>query len=268
MKKRLITLLLVFTLTGSLRVWAQSGTPEECDNEASRVELTEVSSTMYGQPVAVNVYLPPCYGTDPSKRYPVIYLLHGGGSDETQWPDLNVQQDADSLIRQGEAPFVVVMPGADYMAILDYGAFVIKDLLPGIEAQYQVETERAGRAIGGLSLGGYWALKTALLHPDRFAAVGGYSPVVDLGHSDDPIALAAHADVESLGGLSIGLDVGRQDSLAYDTNNLYEAFRGRDVPVTLTMSDGGHQRAYWRAHTAEYFIFLLSTIAPPRGAVG
>jgi enterochelin esterase-like enzyme len=260
MNKRIIVITLLILLSGSPWLWARAKQPEQCETVSGRIVPTTVSSAIYGKPVAVNVYLPPCYAADQSSLYPVIYLLHGGAADETQWPDLNVQIAADALIRQGTPPFVVIMPGATYYVSLDYGAFVIKELLPGIESQYRVETSRSGRAIGGLSLGGYWALKIAFLHPDQFAAVGGYSPVVDLGYPDDPLPLARRADAQTLQDLSIALDVGKQDSLAYDTNELAQALRGRGLTVSLTMGQGGHRRDYWRAHTYDYFSFLLDTI--------
>lgn len=262
MNKRVITVMLLIFLSGSPWLWARAKRPQQCETESSRIVPTTVPSAIYGKSVAVNVYLPPCYAADPSSLYPVIYLLHGGAADETQWPDLNVQLAADALIRQGMPPFVVIMPGATYYVSLDYGAFVIKELLPGIESQYQVKTSRPGRAIGGLSLGGYWALRIAFLHPDQFAAVGGYSPVVNLGQPDDPLSLARRADVQTLQSLSIALDVGKQDSLAYDTNELAQVLRARGLAVSLTMGQGGHKRDYWRAHTYDYFSFFLDTIVP------
>src|SRR5260221_54048 len=158
------------------------------------------------------------------------------------------------------------MPGATYEDGIDYGAFVMKELLPGIESQYRVQGFRSGRVIGGLSLGGYWALKIAFLNPDRFAAVGGYSPVVNLGNLDDPLSLARHANMQTLQGLQIALDVGNQDSLAYDTKELAQTLRARGITVSLTIGQGGHWRDYWRAHTYDYFSFFLDTIAPTQEA--
>jgi enterochelin esterase-like enzyme len=261
MNRRVIVGILVIVLSGSPSLWAGASHPQPCAIASGQIVLTTIPSTIYRKPVAVNVYLPPCYATEQSSSYPVIYLLHGGGDDETQWPDLNVQDAASALIDHGETPFVVVMPGAAYYATLDYGAFVLKELLPGIEAQYRVKTSRLGRAIGGLSLGGYWALRIAFLHPDQFAAVGGYSPVVDLGQLNDPLSLARRADIQTLQDLSIDLDVGKQDSLAYDTNQLAQALRARGLTVALTTAPGGHKREYWRAHTYEYFSALLGIIA-------
>src|SRR5260221_14696711 len=109
------------------------------------------------------------------------------------------------------------MHGAVYYNPVDYGEFVIKDLLPGIERQFRVSKVRSGRGIGGLSLGGFWALKIAFLHPDLFAAVGGDSPGVDRGGYDDPFSLASQGYTLALPGFDIDLCVGDQDSLIYVT---------------------------------------------------
>jgi enterochelin esterase-like enzyme len=233
----------------------------QCATESGSMVLTAVPSAIYGKPVAVNVYLPPCYAADRPTLYPVIYLLHGGNADETQWPDLNVQSAADTLISHGAPPFVVVMPGATYYESIDYGAFVVKELLPTVESQYHVKAVRSGRAIGGLSLGGYWALKIAFTHPDLFAAVGGYSPIVSRGLPGDPLPLAYRIDVKTLQGLNIALDVGDQDSLVYSTNTFAHILRMRGVSVSLTSGHGGHNRPYWRAHIHDYFSFFLKTFA-------
>src|SRR3954463_9050490 len=115
------------------------GTPVACRERAGQVLKAAVDSAIYRRPIAISVYVPPCYA-HVSDRLPVIYLLHGGNADETQWPDLRVAQAADDLIARGAAPFVVIMPGGDYRAGVDYAAFVLGDLLPEIERQFQVST--------------------------------------------------------------------------------------------------------------------------------
>src|SRR5262245_3249490 len=80
-----------------------------CDEAAGQVIHTTIRSAVYAGLVPISVYLPPCYASS-SDLLPVIYLLHGGNADETQWPDLRVQLAADDLIASGARPFVVVMP--------------------------------------------------------------------------------------------------------------------------------------------------------------
>ncbi len=223
-----------------------------------RINHVMVSSSIYGQSVPVSVYLPPCYSSA-TERLPAIVLLHGANADDTQWPDLRVQAEADALIAQGAAPFVVIMPGGVYRTEVDCAAFVLDELIPALSDQLHLRTDAAGRAIGGLSLGGYWALKIAYQHPDRFAAVGGYSPVVT-GRDTNLIDLAQNAT--GLDALHMALDVGRDDSLAAGTQQLAQALQARGLTVQLTLNPGGHNRSYWRAHTAEYLRFLLAAMAP------
>ena len=240
-----------------------------CSTPTSQIVVASIPSVVYGQNVPVSVYLPPCYDAAGAKL-PVVYLLHGGGADQTQWPDLRVQPEADALIAGGAfttqpaaggtVPFVVVMPGGVYRGGLDYAAFVLGDLLPGIEQQFAVQSSAAGRAIGGISLGGYWALKLAFQHPDQFAAVGGNSPVVSQGAADDPLALARTA--AGLDALRIRLDVGDGDSLRDSTSMLADVLRARGLSVVLSVQPGFHNRPYWRSHTSEYLAFYLAALTP------
>lgn len=231
--------------------------PVACRQHAGQRIQATVASTIYQSSIPISVYLPPCYA-QVSERLPVIYLLHGGNADETQWPDLRVTQAADDLIAQGAAPFVVVMPGGDYRAGIDYAAFVLGDLLPEVEHQFKVSTARAGRTIGGISLGGYWALKLAFTHPDCFAAAGGHSPVVDRGHADDPLALARTAN--GIDHLAVTLDVGDADTLRASTKQLGGALGARGIAVAFSSMAGKHDRAYWRAHTPAYLQFYRQAL--------
>ncbi len=233
--------------------------PIKCDETTGQIVGLAVPSQVYGKPVPVNVYLPPCYEGS-TRALAVIYLLHGGGSDETQWPDLGVRPQADALIASGAPPFVVVMPGGEYIWSLDYEAFVLKELLPAVEKNFSVKTGKAGHAIGGLSLGGYWALRIAFRHPDLFAAVGGNSPVTVRGEPDDPLQLAQTA--EGLDQLQIALDVGDMDSLRTDTKQLANALQARGLTISFIINPGEHTRPYWRAHTDEYLRFYATALNP------
>jgi enterochelin esterase-like enzyme len=232
--------------------------PSTCHERAGQLLHTAVGSAIYRSSIAISVYLPPCYASV-SVRLPVIYLLHGGNADETQWPDLGVEQAADDLITHGAAPFVVVMPGGDYKAAIDYAAFVRGELLPYAERQFRVGTARAGRAIGGISLGGYWALKLAFSHPEIFAAAGGHSAVVDRGQPDDPRALARA--VNGLGQLAVTLDAGDADALCTSDKRLAGVLQARGIAVAFRIMPGKHDRTYWRAHTPEYLQFYWQALS-------
>lgn len=120
------------------------------------------------------------------KRWPVLYLLHGLGDNELTWPELGlVGETLDYLIRTGQIePILVVMPRADsswYVNNPDPGGAglvaeaLTRDLVDHIDQTYPTTSCRAGRAVGGLSMGGYGALLYAMDNPDRYAAAFSFS---------------------------------------------------------------------------------------------
>ena len=150
----------------------------------------------------VIVYTPPGYRSG-SERYPVLYLLHGGGGDEEQWIALGrAPQILDNLIAQGKAkPMIVVIPNgnADQVAGQDlvpsapsaggmgsgpglpvitqaFPESLVADVIPYIEKNYRAIPDRQNRAIAGLSMGGAQSIYASLSHPDKFAWVGLFSP--------------------------------------------------------------------------------------------
>ena len=151
--------------------------------------MIEYDSKTVGTRRKMNVYTPPGYSTD--KKYPVLYLLHGIGGDETEWqrfatPNLIL----DNLIADGKAtPMIVVMPngraqendraeGDVFRSAPAFAAFeqdLLQDVIPAIESRYSVQADRDHRAVAGLSMGGGQALNFGLQHLDTFAWVGGFS---------------------------------------------------------------------------------------------
>ncbi len=166
-------------------------------HDAHNVPHGEVRSRWYqsmvtGQIRHIMVYTPPDYDADAKKRYPVLYLQHGSGEDETGWTRQgHVNFILDNLLAAGKAtPMIVVMEkgyatraGAIAEAPRgrgDFGVFedvVIKDLVPMIDATYRTIADREHRAIAGLSMGAGQALKIGLTHLDTFSAVGAFSGV-------------------------------------------------------------------------------------------
>jgi enterochelin esterase-like enzyme len=224
-----------------------------CREEHGRLDVSSLDSRTLARRVAYSIYLPPCYGAGEARVYPVLYLLHGAHADHTQWPDLNVAPDADRLIAQHAiAPLVVIMPDGDYRSGEDYAAFVLRDLIPHVEQITRVRRDRQGRAIGGISQGGYWALEIALLQPDLFGAVGGHSPATDLA------LISGLAQTPTLGTLRVYLDVGQDDPLASGVEAFTAALEAQGIRPTFRRYTGGHNRTYWRAHTADYLVFYAA----------
>jgi enterochelin esterase-like enzyme len=228
---------------------------DSCHAPASQLSVSYVDSSVLARRVPYSLYLPPCYVTNATPLYPVLYLLHGANTDHTQWPDLQVQPNADALIARGAiAPLVVVMPGGDYRQGEDYASFVLRDLIPHIEQTFRVAPDRKDRAIGGISQGGYWALELALAHPDLFSAVGGHSPATGSGLTD----LLPSNRVPESNTLRIYLDVGDEDPLASGVAAFAATLQAHGLAPILHIYPGAHNRPYWRSHTGEYLAFYAA----------
>jgi enterochelin esterase-like enzyme len=233
-----------------------TSTLQPCPETKGRSIVLYLHSATLGRSVAWSLYVPPCYNDDPARVYPVLYLLPGLYADHTQWPDLNVASEADTLIaKHAIAPLVVVMPDGGYGADDDYGKFFLRDLIPQVEQTVRVSRERSDRAIGGVSWGGYWALYLALTHPDLFGEVGGNSPSIN-DRLTAALGLAAGAKERST--LRIYLDVGRGDPVAPDVAAFAAAVKAAHLTSTYHLNAGGHDRPYWSAHIAEYLVFYAA----------
>lgn len=140
------------------------------------------------------VYTPAEYEANPKKRYPVLYLQHGMGEDETGWSKQgHMAQIMDNLIAQGKAtPMIVVMESGDIRAPFSaprgtdmerarqqYGAtfydVILKDLIPMVDQKFRTKADRRHRAMAGLSWGGVQTFQTVLPHLDLFSAFGTFS---------------------------------------------------------------------------------------------
>lgn len=151
---------------------------------AGELVRAEFNSAVLGRKVAVNVYLPDAYSQ--GARFPVTYLLHGAGGNETEWASNGgIVATLDALINRGQVrPTVAVMPTTgggtwwvDGAADRAEAAFM-QELIPWVERQYKVATDRGSRSIGGQSMGGYGALRLALKYPDKFCGAMVLSPAV------------------------------------------------------------------------------------------
>lgn len=175
---RCLAALLIVAVTAAL-----AGGTARADLLLSQRFLSEA----LGEEMTYSVYLPP--NAEPDARYPVIYLLHGIGGDDLSWPELgHVEKITDGLISAGRvAPMVLVMPAARNSWYLDSASFggpgdyetaIQRDLRAHVEATYPVAGDRANRAIIGLSMGGFGALRLGFSAPHDYAAIGSYSPTL------------------------------------------------------------------------------------------
>ena len=227
------------------------------------------------------LYLPPDYETS-ERRYPTLYLLHGGGDDQTGWVQFGeVLSIADRAIGSGRAtPMVIVMPDADtgrrgYFNTPDgqwrYEDFFFQELIPFIEKTYRVKPERRYRSVAGLSMGGGGAFMYALHRPDMFSSAAplsastGYRTLEETKemyarrgqeYTLDEIAthLKSHnvldlletVPVEDVKSVRWYIDCGDDDFL-YEGNSLaHIAMRKKEIRHEYRVRDGGHHWTYWR----------------------
>jgi enterochelin esterase-like enzyme len=133
------------------------------------------------------VYTPPAYQTNTKERYPVLYLQHGSGEDETGWA---VQGKAnlilDNLIAEGKAvPMIIVMdngyalkpqdPGNTARPFSVFEDVMVQEIIPMIDGKFRTKTGREHRAIAGLSMGANQTIRIIMNHLDKFSAIGGFS---------------------------------------------------------------------------------------------
>jgi len=237
------------------------------------------------------IYLPPDYETS-QRSYPVLYLLHGGGDDQTGWVQFGeVQNITDKAIREGAATsMIIVMPDAntgrrgysnDASNTWHYEDFFFQELMPFIEKTYRVKTEKRYRAVAGLSMGGDGTFTYALHHPELFAAAcplsAGTGPINldstraklkrDNNNIDDSavtayykrqsvLELVNNMPDSSKKAVRWYIDCGDDDFL-YEGNCLVHiAMRKKNIPHEFRTRDGAHNWTYWRTALPEVLQFV------------
>jgi enterochelin esterase-like enzyme len=222
-----------------------------------KLETIEYDSKSVGTRRKMQVYTPPGYSK--AKKYPVLYLLHGIGGDETEWqrfaaPNLLL----DNLIAAKKAvPMILVMPngraqkndraeGNVYAAAPAFAAFeqdLLKDVIPAIESRYSVRADAAHRALAGLSMGGGQSLNFGLTHGDMFAWVGGFSsaPNTKMPAELVPDPAAARKNLKML-----WLSCGNKDGLLRISQGMHGYLKQNNVPHIWNVDGHGHDPMHWR----------------------
>ena len=228
------------------------------------------------------VYLPPDY--DISQRsYPVLYLLHGGGDDQTGWVQFGeVLHIADKAIFNGHAtPMVIVMPDAnsgqrgyfnDIKGEWRYEDFFFQEFMPFIEKTYRVKSDKRYRAVAGLSMGGGGSFVYALRHPELFSSACPLSASAGPLTLEDTkeylkrrnVSYKSEAELESyFKNISVlelinripedqkkavrwYIDCGDDDFLFEGNSLIHIAMRKKEIPHEFRIHDGGHTWTYWR----------------------
>jgi len=237
-----------------------TSTPSACIATTGRLEKGVVDTELLYQPMRFNVYLPPCYNAEVGKRYPVLYLLHGQGSNEDQWIRIGAGAAADRIISSADAPpFIIVFPyDYSYKQPTEYKfeEVFIDLLLPQIDKTYRTQADSMHRAIGGLSRGGAWALRMGTRNPQLFGAIGGHSPAIFYVDEKPLTRRLLEMTPELMP--RIWLDAGDKDS-EFGVIGPFEKFlSSNNIPHEWHEYIGWHDEKYWSAHVEEYLRWYAS----------
>lgn len=259
------TLLLIFFLFGKLSAQSQiSQAPSGFDQaktgiQTGKIDTLSYFSTTVGNERKTLVYTPP--GFSKSKKYPVLYLLHGIGGDEKEWLNNGQPQVIlDNLYSEGMLePMIIVLPNGRAMkddravgnmfdpekveAFSTFEKDLIQDLIPFIEKNFPVLTDRENRALAGLSMGGGQSLNFGLKNLDLFAWVGGFSSAPNTKMPEElvPDPTLAKEKLKLL-----WISCGDEDRLLNISERTHNYLKEKKVPHVYYVEPGGHDFKVWK----------------------
>lgn len=227
------------------------------------------------------IYLPADYETS-DRNYPVLYLLHGAGDDQTGWVQFGeVKSIADKAIQEGKCTaMIIVMPDGDTgqrgyfnspKGDWNYEDFFFQELMPYVEKTYRIRADKRYRAIAGLSMGGGGTFMYALHHPELFSAacpLSAYAGPISLEEAatrwekqypgiskeNQGIYFAKHSALELIKNMPDDqkkavrwyIDCGDDDFLYEGNSLIHIAMRKKEIPHEFRIRDGAHNWTYWR----------------------
>ena len=235
-----------------------------------------------------SVYLPMDYATS-QRSYPVVYLLHGYSDDETGWIQFGeAGRIADKGIADGKIPpCILVIPDGkvtwycnSYDKMNLWEDNFINEFIPFIEKEYRIRPRKEYRAIAGLSMGGYGALKLSMRHTDLFSCcvalssgtftdkeitdqkdadyeryfgnifgsgLKGEARLSEAWKANNPLDLIHSVPIDKLKSVRYWIDCGDDDFLFNGNSTLHIEMRQLGLPHEYRVRDGGHQWSYWRS---------------------
>ncbi len=227
------------------------------------------------------VYLPPDYESS-ERSYPVLYLLHGMGDDQTGWVQFGeVLHITDKAIREGTAtPMIIIMPDAntgrvgyfnDVQNKWRYEDFFFEEFMPYIEKTYRIKGNKRYRAVAGLSMGGGGSFMYALHHPELFSSacpLSAYTGPLTLEDTEKAMKrfkqsytqseleayfqkysatyLIDNMPADKIKSVRWFIDCGDDDFLYEGNSLIHIAMRKKEIPHEFRIRDGAHNWTYWR----------------------
>jgi enterochelin esterase-like enzyme len=257
----------------------------------------EMHSEILERKVPYSILLPAGY-TDNQKEYPVIYLLHGFGGDHTSWINrCRINELIDSLKAQGDlSDCIYVLPDAEksyYLNNFDsscmYTDFFLYELVPYIDSVYKTVSDKAHRALLGLSMGGFGTIVLALKYPDVFGTVVAFSAAVrtedqfrtlpqpryeiffasvygprltpeeritDHWKKNSPYYLVDSLNSPQLKTINWYIDCGLDDPLLSANEALHDLMKAYGIPHEFHVRPGNHNWDYWHTAVIGGFIYI------------
>jgi enterochelin esterase-like enzyme len=252
------------------------------------VSRVDYDSSALGTERELVVYTPPGYARD-TRRYPVLYLLHGAGSDQSSWTERGrAHVIFDNLIAEGRMePSIVVMPfgyafqrepGAGRGDAAEnkrqregFARDLLEDVIPFVERTYAVSTARRDRAIAGLSLGGGQSLGIGLGNLEVFSHVAAFSPAMGAANNPETGGVDFDRILEDAAGVNGSLDLlwigcGFEDTL-FDSNREFAGLLVENgIEHVFRVTDGGHTYPVWQRYLYEVAPLLFRAEGLPEPA--
>lgn len=244
---------------------------------------SKLQSKLMGREMPYRVITPANYSTANEARYPVIYLLHGLTGHYDNWTDRT------SLAAKAvDFKMIIVTPEGDNGWYTDsvskatdkYESYIIKELIPEIDAKYRTINDRKGRAIAGLSMGGFGALKFGLKYPEMFSLAGSFSGAIgaasitekdfpgpisksiaeifglagsETRKANDVFGIIREASTEKIKAFPfLYVDCGNQDFLIQNNREFATLLAEKKVPHEYRQLPGGHDWKYWDKQVLEF----------------
>lgn len=251
-----------------------------------RVQTIQFESKLVRATLPYNVLLPLDYNSPiaKTKRYPVVYLLHGLTGHYNNWIEKTHLTDNVTAYQ-----FIIVMPEGNNGWYTDsatvptekYESYIIQELIPDVEQRFRASNAREGRAIAGLSMGGYGALKFAVKHPEMFVFAASLSGALDaaswtvadlkgfefIWKTLGPVYGAANSETRTANDLGklyrelpaarigalpyIYLDCGTEDGLLQTNRGFADILVKQKIPHEYRQLPGNHAWTYWDAQIQE-----------------
>jgi S-formylglutathione hydrolase FrmB len=276
----------------------QTAKPDEKKSkEKPRYETVQFESRLVGAALPYNVILPADYkrGSSKNRRYPVLYLLHGLGGSAGDW----VSARAHLADYAAQYPFIIVVPEGkdgwytDGLAPREkFESYFVEELIPDVDQRFRTITSREGRAVAGLSMGGYGSMKFALRRPELFAfaasmsgalAVASWTPDQRIPEFVKPSVLRVYGEAGSRVRLEndvykivreltperakalpfIYLDCGTEDFLLTNSRDFSALLTEKKIAHEFRELPGEHSWPYWDRQVQEVLRLATRKLSTP-----